>query len=256
MNRLKSHAIALALGAMSFVALSGSASASLIFDRGLPTANLNNAAGAARSNVAWADVGTTTLMGDNITLANSTIIDTIRVWVVSGDDLTANTNFSLYFGSDVGAATVVTFTAAASAITSVAYADSTTYQGSGGGFINLWQVDFTGLALSVGAGTYAFGVGGTAADGLNTPFLHASNAGVAGSPQQGADGFIYGYTAAGLLDTGNGYPFNSAGAAWDKSSDIDVQVFGSVPEPSSVALLGIALLSLLALGYSRRHDVA
>ncbi|MBK6722144.1 MAG: hypothetical protein IPG58_02350 [Acidobacteria bacterium] len=27
---------------------------SLVFDRGLPTANLNNAAGANRSNVAWA----------------------------------------------------------------------------------------------------------------------------------------------------------------------------------------------------------
>ena len=81
MNSLKSRIFALAVGAASTVLFATSASAGLIVDRGLPTANLNNAAGPARSNVAWADsVATVGSMGDTFQLANWSIIDDIRVW--------------------------------------------------------------------------------------------------------------------------------------------------------------------------------
>src|ERR1700752_2982128 len=58
----------------------------LVFDRGLPTENLNNAAGASKSNVEWADIETLPetpwLPGDDFTLAGtgSYVVTTIRVW--------------------------------------------------------------------------------------------------------------------------------------------------------------------------------
>ena len=65
----------------------------------------------------------------------------------------------------------------------------------------------------------------------------------------GDDGIVYGFTSAGAMDTANGYPWNSSGG-WNKPSDINVQVFGVVPEPGTIALASIALLGLAA---SRRR---
>ncbi len=42
------------IGLLILLAISGSVNAIVIVDRGLPTDNLNNAAGASRSDVAWA----------------------------------------------------------------------------------------------------------------------------------------------------------------------------------------------------------
>ena len=58
----------------------------LVVDRGLPTANLNNAAGLSRTNVLWADIETLPetpwLPGDDFTIAGSGpyVVTTIRVW--------------------------------------------------------------------------------------------------------------------------------------------------------------------------------
>ena len=43
---------------------------SLVVDRGLPTANLNNAAGADRSNVAWSN-GNDWVSGDSFTVGSA-----------------------------------------------------------------------------------------------------------------------------------------------------------------------------------------
>src|SRR3954463_1349246 len=62
------------------------ADSTLVVDRGLPQANLNNASGTARSNVRWGwhDHG---FLGDDFTIGASGerwVIDSIRVWTVPG----------------------------------------------------------------------------------------------------------------------------------------------------------------------------
>jgi PEP-CTERM motif len=235
-------------------ALSSSARAdALIFDRGLPTANLNNAAGANRSNVAWADGGDAAVaMGDNFSLVGANYLaNDIRVWVI--DSQTPSNTFSLLLGTDLGAGTVVSQVATSTSVTATTYANGATYQGSSGNYINLYQVDFSNLNLTLRAGTYAFGVSGPtdpAVSGLNTPFLSASNGLLSGSTQTGSDGYVYGYTSTGAMDTADGYPWASIGG-WDKSSDINVQVFGTnVPEPASMLLIGTGVA---ALGVVRRR---
>jgi hypothetical protein len=219
---------------------------------------LNNAAGSNRSNVAWGDNNTTWSIGDNFTLTGSSYaVDSLRVWVVSSSDLTGSQNaFELRFGTDAGAATTVSPLASSTSVSLVTYADSSTYQGSSGSFLYLYQVDFSNLNLTLAAGTYAFGVAGPAgADGLNTPFLHASNEALSGSTQDGSDGLVYGFTAAGAMDTGWGYPFNSCcGNGWDKNSDVNVQVYGApVPLPAAAWLL---ISGLGGLGFLGRRKTA
>ncbi len=233
--------------------LTGLAVASpLLVDRGLPTANLNNAAGANRSNVSWADVPYTSatdywLVGDTFTNTSSQawVIDSIRMWVVG-----SVTTTSLLGGTTGQAIGVV---AASGAISGpVTYADSSTYQGSSGAFSNIFQVDFA-VNLTLAAGEsydfYLDGTGNTAlyqGAPLVVPFVHASNAALSGSPQDGSDGF--------LLDTHfvNGAvvqrdPFSTQGYGWDKASDLNIQVFGNaVPEPATFALAGLALLAMAA----------
>ncbi len=79
--------------ALLLIVAAGSAQASVqLFDRGLPTDNLNNDAGSNRSNVEWADNETLAtdafyLPGDDFTLSGSGtyIVDTIRVWSTTND---------------------------------------------------------------------------------------------------------------------------------------------------------------------------
>src|SRR5512141_1493725 len=78
------------LGWLALGLLAGplAANATMLVDRGLPTDNLNNAAGVSRSNVAWVSGGYTPtdywLVGDSFTNTSSGIwsIDSIRLWTV------------------------------------------------------------------------------------------------------------------------------------------------------------------------------
>ena len=62
----------------------------MVVDRGLPTTNLNNAAGDNRSNVGWADTPAYDFYGDTFTLpgGNSAVyaVHTIRTWIASFAD--------------------------------------------------------------------------------------------------------------------------------------------------------------------------
>jgi len=246
--RAASIALLVTLG-FGLTAALPAAAAELVFDRGLPTANLNNAAGASRSNVAWADtVASTVSIGDNFVLsgAPSYTLTDIRIGVIGGPDSPAANAFNLWLGADTGVTTTVALAAASTSVISTTYAGGALYQSTSGALLKIYQVDFGGLNLNLGSGTYAFGVSGVTGAGLTTPYLSASNAALSGSTQMGPDGVIYGFTSGGLMDTGNSYPWPTIDG-WDKTSDINVQVFATVPEPMTMALLGTGLLGLVAI---------
>ena len=232
---------------MSALLLAGAQQVSagtLLFDRGLPTANLNNDAGPDRSNVAWAFTEYTSpnywLVGDTFTNTSSETwsIDTIRLWTVG------NTDTAILRGGLAGSTIGI--------ITDATYADpsSSLYQGSSGSMIAMHQVDFA-VNISLGAGqTYNFFLDGSGSEtGIVVPFVHASNAGLSGSPQEGADSLmLYANVLGGTVDMGSVGTWTSLGDGWDKASDVNVQVFGHVPDGgATLVLLGLALVGLSTL---------
>jgi hypothetical protein len=227
----------------------------IVFDRGLPTANLNNAAGANRSNVAWGDTPDW-FLGDDFAISGSGAynVSSIRTWVlggnVPGDDLaTLYSSLSLRLGPGGPNAMTQSFTSFTA--TKVQYADASNYQNTSGTFRDLWQLDWNTAGLVVNAGDLTnFGVSGVtttagqAALGFaNVVFLHSSNAALSGSTQEGADGQLRGWeNVSGAWS----YDYNSNGNGWDKVSDANIQVFAApVPEPASMLALagGLALLA-------------
>lgn len=246
---LKISRMALASGALALLAALGAASAHadpILLDRGLPTANLNNAAGVNRSNVSWAFSEYTStdywMVGDTITNSSAATwhITSIRLWTVG------TTNSAVLRGGLAGDAIgVVSGTTYGDAFNSI-------YQGTSGSMINMFQVDFSvDILLSAGA-TYQFFLDGSGSagsgQGTSIPFLHASNAALSGSPQDGADNLMLAANVlGGVVDTGSIEAWTSLGNGWDKASDVNVQVFGTaIPEPGSLALAGLALFGVLA----------
>jgi hypothetical protein len=228
----------------------------LLIDRGLPTANLNNYAGANRANIAWtADVYTPNayvLVGDSFqnTSASMWSIDTIRLWSTSPLNTVAlrgGIAGSGVYGSTAGSISAATY----------AVNDGNghnTFQGaSSGSYYNLWQLDFAVNATLAPGQTYDFFLDGTGntdlgSDGkpLVVPYVHASNAALSGSTQQGADGLMLSATVQnGVL--GSITSWSSQGTAWDKASDVNVQVFGAVPDGGTTATLLGGVLSALAV---------
>lgn len=240
-------AFALALAGLTGVT---SASAATLVDRGLPTANLNNAAGPNRSNVAWLFTGYTPadywLVGDTFTNTSSDAwsINTIRLW-----SMKATESASLWGGID-GSPTIGVVSSSG-AISDATYADSTNYQGSSGAFRDMHQIDFA-VDITLAAGQkYDFFFDGRSSDsGYTLAYAHASNAALSGSPQDGADdSMLYAQVLSGILDPSSVGTWTSLGNGWDKASDVNVQVFGNVPEPGTLTLLG---LGLAGLGFARR----
>jgi hypothetical protein len=235
----------------------------ILFDRGLPTTNLNNAAGADRSNVAWGEPASgeasppTASIGENFTLSQGATIDSLTVWVID-NSATAPSAFQLWLGADASpgagsTASVSEIATSPTSVTSVTYSGGSTYQGTSGNFSNIYEVEFSGLGLTESAGTYAFSVSGDTETGMLTPFLSASNAALGGAYQIAGDGYVYAFDSSGDMDTANGYPWGDI-AGWDKTSDIDVVVAGTpVPEPASLSLFGVALIGLWGFTWARRR---
>jgi hypothetical protein len=251
---------AITAAALSMAALvpSGASASTLTVDRGLPTSNLNDAAGASRSNVAWADGDTNAWVGDTFSLATASVIDKLTVWVITHQNATFGDTFndvSLYIGlssgSTIDKAATANFTGNTSdnanvSVSKVTYSGGATYQAQDGSNRDIWQIDFTNLG-GYAAGDYMFGLTGDTPSYLT--FLHASNAALGGAPADGADNLYWSLLgvdgAASLAIVGS---VDSNGNGWDKSSDLNVQVFATpTPLPAGLPLFlsGIGLLGLM-----------
>lgn len=230
---------------------------SLLFDRGLPTANLNDAAGANRSNVTWADneaTATTSpywLPGDDFKIGTSGAyhLDKIRVWTVD-EPIDVSSAYKLLGGEAGGTISVQSTNYTVKTVT---YANGVTkYQSISGAFYSLYQVDFTVNWTVNGGQTYQFFIDspifnfGTDTDPYYaTSFLHASNKDMSGSLQQGADDyFLFLQKTGGILGDVTFWQSTKDGA-WDKVSDGNVQVYGSqIPLPGTLLLLASGLAGL------------
>jgi hypothetical protein len=215
-------------------------------DRGLAQANLNSAAGDYRSNVRWSlyDSG---FLGDDFSVGaagESWVIDTIRVWTVPGVASAEPAHLGdyyhdvrLYFGGDregltpiVAAQLQAGSDAAANShvvISDLTKSGAASYDDFGAN-LRVWQIDFTGLNLAVQGGEKysfaAFGLGRRMPNQAGKTyawFNAASNAELSDVRQDGADGKMLLFTSGGKFKS----VFDGKGAGWDKSSDIDVQVF-------------------------------
>jgi hypothetical protein len=223
------------------------ASATLLVDRGLPTDNLNNDAGANRANVSWAFTQYTSpnywVVGDTFanTSSQTWSINQITLWTVGETD-TAILRGGID-GSSIGIAS------SAYSITPATYADGSSYQVPDGNYASggMHQIDFAVNILLAPGQTYDFFLDGSGSgDGTYVPFVHASNAALSGSPQDGWDNtMLYANIVGGILDPtsiGSWSPLDPP-AAWDKPSDVNVQVFGTpVPEPTTMIAGALLLL--------------
>lgn len=219
----------------------------LVVDRGLPQANLNSAPGEYRSNVRWSSYDSG-FLGDDFTVGvagENWVIDRIRVWTVPGVAAADPEHLGdfyqdvrLYFGgSGDGVSPIVTGLLAPGAnqasnpniLISDATAASGVHYEDFGTAMRIWQIDFAQLNLAVQGGVKyqfaAWGLGREQADGKGKTYAWfnlASNAALASARQDGADGTMLLFASGGKFQNA----FSGKGAGWDKTSDIDVQVFG------------------------------
>lgn len=245
--------IAAAMGLAGLVAMPASAAGgSLVFDRGLPGSNLNNGAAGERSNVAWA-FGDGSITGDDFTVGQPGevwVVTGIRTWSVGGSPTDASAfgheigdrfeSVTLYGGPATGTlGALATGNLAADSNlnsnpdithTPVTYAGGAQYQGSSGSMIQIWQNDVSNLNWVVQGGEkYHFAVDGVLRPGVAYYwFNHASNAARGGVAADGSDDR---YLVWDLNDLASGaFECDSASGTclgWDKSSDINVQVFAA-----------------------------
>jgi hypothetical protein len=262
MKCLKSmKCVVLAVAAVVLL-LGSQAQAILVVDRGLPSINLNNAAGTSRSNVTWASEKATGFTGDDFmfgTVGQQYVIDSLTVWGAQYNPLSLDiNNIWLYLGkaggslalASTGAVTGNTNSNPNISHTYVNYPDGTTgYQGNSGGFYPICQTTFSGLNYLVDGGVkYNFGVNGDKYLWWN----HASNAALSGTTQNGADGKYLEFDTANLSSV---TVWDSNGYGWDKSSDINVQIYATaVPEPVTMAGLALGIGGLVR--YMRKRRMA
>lgn len=182
------------LGAAVALALSAHAvsASTLLLDRGLPTDNLNNAAGASRSNVGWDFQAFGWFHGDDFTLAGTGnyLVNEIKFWVrpstgagVSSANNNTNTGddaayalgdtysaLAFYLGNASSASVALlsmgNFAGAGSnatdnaniSIARVLYNDATEHDYQAAAYGQLFEVTMSNLNLSLTGGvTYQFG---------------------------------------------------------------------------------------------------
>ena len=258
MNKFTKAMLACAVCASVVLSAQSVRADEMLVNRGLPTTNLNLAAGSSQSNVdwTWGDKGTTsdggyTLVGDSFTNTSLSTwnISTIQMWSDTNGTLS---DLALWGGID-GSPSNITSISTTAVVTPTTYPGTNYgYQaGSNGLFYTLQQIDFA-VDVSLAPGqTYDFFLNGSDSDDPAydyMPFAEASNASLSGSPQDGSNGlYLAAYLSNDNVITSVWEENSATDGSWNKSSDIDVQVFGSsVPDAgSSVLLLGLAMIGLV-----------
>lgn len=218
----------------------------MVVDRGLPRANWNNDAGVtARSNVRWT-LYAQGFVGDDFTIGKAGerwVVNTLRVWAVPGafdtDPATLGDVYQdvrLYVGAPGEDLTPVSTGRLARGSNEVEGADiviseatdAPAYENFGTQF-KIYQVEFRNLKLRVEGGVRyrfgAWGLGRSAGEkGEIYPwFTHGSNATQGEAPADGADGKLLLFEAAGRYAK----EYDATGAAWNKSSDLNVQIWAT-----------------------------
>jgi hypothetical protein len=227
----------------------------LLVDRGLPSANLNNAASALRSNVQWGMEGLY-FNGDDFTIGTAGetyVIDTVRLWTAPAKSDQEPPALGDWFESvalaagPAGGGALQPLASGSFAqgedqtdnpnisVLRVSYPDNpgSKYQGSSGAYFQIFQIEFSRLQWQVAGGTkYWFGMQGAGRQVPGAPeetyiwFNHASNGPLSGTPQEGADGLLHDFSPSrDFLDS-----FDTADSSlglWDKSCDINIQVLGN-----------------------------
>ena len=229
----------------------------VLFQRGLPVQNLNNAAGLNRSNVGPLNgdfgpgFGGPYILGDDFSLPTSSVIHNLSVWVI-GNALnsapvaptTEFTSITLYGGNDQ---TALTALSSAYTATRVQYTGGLDFQSTTNGFFYpIYQITFSGLTWNVFGNTlYNFAIGAVPV-GNNTLALHASNAALSGGTQTGADNsflFFLNNPPIATFASDASSVFN-----FPKGADANVLIAGAVvitPEPSTLGLLALGASSIL-----------
>ena len=216
----------------------------LVVDRGLPRANWNNDAGAAaRSNVRWT-LYSQGFVGDDFVIGQAGerwVVNTLRVWAVPGafdaDPATLGDVYQdvrLYVGAAGEDLTPVSTGRMARGSNDVEGADIVISEAEGaplyenfGARFKVYQIEFRNLNLRVEGGVrYRFGAWGLGRSvgekGEIYPwFTHGSNATQGEAPAEGADGKLLLFEAAGRYAK----EYDATGAAWNKSSDLNVQIW-------------------------------
>ncbi len=218
----------------------------LVFDRGLPAANLNNASGDAnRSNVRWSGEENG-FSGDDFRFGapgERWVIDRIRTWAVPGNSLGDPSSLGdyfqevrLYFGRGEAALKPIVQGTLNPGTNAVEKAGIRITEATGEGaplyddfgkFFRIWQLDFENLNLAVeGGAAYRFGVHGA---GRLAPggkqaypwFNHGSNAALGEAGRDAADGKLLIFDATGE----HAETLDPTVRFWNKPSDVNVQVF-------------------------------
>lgn len=241
MNRPNSLAV------LFLFALPASAANSvLVVDRGLPQANVNSASVDSRSNIRWSSEEHG-FVGDDFTIGapgETWVIDSIRTWAVPSMTVTSSRHLGdlyqdirLYFGSSASALTPIVATTlregsdrpenSAVRITDLTQNGAAPYQESDRN-LRVLQIEFTRLGQTVRGGSkYAFGVWGMGRavpdqEGKIYPWFNlGANAALSGVQQDSADDTLLLFDGGGRFEE----TFNSNGKQWNKSSDLNVQVF-------------------------------
>lgn len=253
-------------------AVAQTASALVIVDRGLPTSDLNDAAGPDRTNIAWSAPQTPTdawMLGDQFNVGNPFAgnpvqITKVTLWAVGtqtddlvGFDYADPASYQLYLrSSNLGLAFIDAITTDISvAVTPVTYSGGDSFQRVGTSTVDqLYQVDFTltvPYTVPVNA-RVRFALGGFVGGNFVNPFLHATRSvDSGGNVQPGYDEVLYSYAAPNTdvsyfdfqyTESSDSAAFLPA-VGW--TSDFNVRV-EAIPEPSAAGVLaGVAALAVL-----------